>query len=56
MEQNLPPEETLRLGMACGVANAMRGEVGSVRIEDVLILEENGCRDITRSPKELIVL
>lgn len=25
----------LRLAMACGVANAMRGEVGSVRPEDV---------------------
>ncbi|MCI8870773.1 MAG: aminopeptidase P family protein [Lawsonibacter sp.] len=27
-----------------------------VRIEDVLILDEEGCQDITRSPKELIVL
>ncbi len=27
-----------------------------VRIEDVVIFEENGCRDITKSPKELIVL
>ena len=27
-----------------------------VRIEDVLILNENGCEDITRAPKELIVL
>ena len=27
-----------------------------VRIEDVLILHENGCEDITRSPKDLIVL
>ena len=27
-----------------------------VRIEDVLILKENGCEDITRSPKDLIVL
>lgn len=27
-----------------------------VRIEDVLILKENGCEDITRSPKHLIVL
>ena len=27
-----------------------------VRIEDVLILTENGCEDITRSPKDLIVL
>ncbi len=27
-----------------------------VRIEDVVILKENGCVDLTRSPKELIVL
>ena len=27
-----------------------------VRIEDVLILKEGGCEDITRSPKDLIVL
>lgn len=27
-----------------------------VRIEDVLILSENGCEDITKAPKELIVL
>lgn len=27
-----------------------------VRIEDVLVLKEDGCEDITRSPKELIVL
>ena len=27
-----------------------------VRIEDVLVLEENGCEDLTHSPKHLIVL
>ena len=27
-----------------------------VRIEDVVILEENGCTDITKAPKELIIL
>ena len=27
-----------------------------VRIEDVLVLKEGGCEDITRSPKDLIVL
>ena len=27
-----------------------------VRIEDVVIVEENGCKDITKSPKELIIL
>lgn len=40
LEQNLPPEETLRLGMACGVANAMLGEVGSVCAEDVCAIKE----------------
>ena len=27
-----------------------------VRIEDVVIFEEDGCRDITKSPKELLIL
>ena len=27
-----------------------------VRIEDVLVLKDGGCEDITRSPKDLIVL
>lgn len=27
-----------------------------VRIEDVIILDENGCEDITKSPKELIIV
>ena len=31
------------------------GKLG-VRIEDVLILKEDGCRDITKAPKELLVL
>ena len=31
------------------------GQFG-VRIEDVVIVEENGCKDITKSPKELIIL
>lgn len=35
MELGLAPDEALRLAMACGVANAMLGEVGNVRMEDV---------------------
>jgi len=35
MEQEMAAEDALRLAMACGVANAMLGEVGSVRMEDV---------------------
>ena len=31
------------------------GKLG-VRIEDVIILEEGGCRDLTRAPKDLIIL
>jgi Xaa-Pro aminopeptidase len=31
------------------------GQFG-VRIEDVLVLKEGGCEDITHSPKDLIVL
>lgn len=35
MEMGIAPDEALCLAMACGVANAVLGEVGSVRIEDV---------------------
>ena len=27
-----------------------------VRIEDVVVIHEDGCEDITHSPKELIIL
>ena len=35
MAQGMDAQDALRLAMACGVANAMLGEVGSVRPEDV---------------------
>ncbi|MBR5301538.1 MAG: 1-phosphofructokinase family hexose kinase [Clostridia bacterium] len=35
MALGLAPQQALRLAMACGAANAMLGEVGSVRMEDV---------------------
>lgn len=35
MAQSLDAKDALRLAMACGVANAMLGEVGSVHLEDV---------------------
>ena len=36
----LAPDEALRLAMACGVANAMLGEVGSIRMQDVHAVRE----------------
>ena len=36
----LAPDEALRLAMACGVANAMLGEVGSIRMQDVQAVRE----------------
>ena len=56
---NAAPGET-RLLPAGAVISAepgvyLPGRFG-VRIEDVLILKEGGCEDITRSPKDLIVL
>lgn len=35
MAQDMDAKDALRLAMACGVANAMLGEVGSVRMQDV---------------------
>ena len=35
MAQGMDAQDALRLAMACGVANAMLGEVGSVHPEDV---------------------
>lgn len=35
MARDLPCDQALRLAMACGVTNAMLGEVGSVRAQDV---------------------
>ena len=35
VEQGMEAPDALRLSMACGAANAMLGEVGSVRMEDV---------------------
>lgn len=41
--------------VSCEPGIYLPGRFG-VRIEDVLVLDETGCRDLTASPKELIVL
>ena len=40
LAQGMGPEKALRLSMACGAANAILGEVGSVRTEDVRTIEK----------------
>ena len=39
LAEGMEPEAALRLSMACGAANALLGEVGSVRMEDVRAIE-----------------
>lgn len=47
----------LPVGAVCSAEPGiyLPGKFG-VRIEDVVVVTENGCRDITKSPKELIIL
>ena len=54
---NLGNENPLPVGAVCSAEPGIYipGKFG-VRIEDVVILQEDGCRDITESPKNLIVL
>ena len=56
---NASPSETRPLSLGTVISAEpgiyLPGRFG-VRIEDVLVLEEGGCRDITQSPKNLIVL
>jgi fructose-1-phosphate kinase PfkB-like protein len=40
MSQGMDQEAVLRISMACGAANAVLGEVGSVRMEDVRAIEK----------------
>jgi len=40
LAQGMEPLEALRLSMACGAANAVLGEVGSVRMDDVRAIKE----------------
>jgi Xaa-Pro aminopeptidase len=50
-------DQPLPAGVVCSAEPGiyLPGKFG-VRIEDVVILEEGGCRNITKSPKNLIVL
>ena len=59
--------ESPRLSTACkaalSVGNVVTDEPGiyipekfGVRIEDMLLITENGCKNLTRAPKELIIL
>ena len=56
---NASPSETRPLPVGTVISAEpgiyLPGRFG-VRIEDVLVLEEGGCRDIAQSPKNLIVL
>ena len=47
----------LPVGAVCSAEPGiyLPGQFG-VRIEDVVLLQENGCQNLTRSPKELIIL
>ena len=40
LSQGLDPQEALSLSMACGAANAVLGEVGSVRLQDVRSIQK----------------
>ncbi len=54
---NAGGEVTMQAGMVCSAEPGiyLPGKFG-VRIEDVVIFTEDGCEDITHSPKELIIL
>ena len=63
LEVHEDPSANLRNDKPLPVGAVISAEPGiyipgkfGVRIEDVLILNETGCEDITRSPKDLIVL
>ena len=50
-------EEPLPVHAVCSAEPGiyLPGKFG-VRIEDVVVFEENGCRILTKSPKELLIL
>ncbi len=54
---NTRNEEPMPLNAVCSAEPGIYipGKFG-VRIEDVVIFEENGCHDITKSPKDLLIL
>ena len=63
IETHEPPNANTRHHTLLPVGAAVSAEPGiylpgkfGVRIEDVTVLTEDGCIDITKSPKELIIL
>ncbi|MDD3165179.1 MAG: aminopeptidase P family protein [Oscillospiraceae bacterium] len=54
---NVAGKTVMRAGVVCSAEPGiyLPGKFG-VRIEDVVIFEENGCCDITKSPKDLLIL
>lgn len=54
---NTSGEAVMEAGSVCSAEPGiyLPGKFG-VRIEDVVIFQEGGCRDITQSPKELLIL
>ena len=50
-------ENPIPLGAVCSAEPGIYlPDKFGVRIEDVVIFEQNGCRDITKSPKDLLIL
>ena len=54
---NARNEEPLPIGAVCSAEPGiyLPGKFG-VRIEDVIVIEENGCRNIMEAPKKLLIL
>jgi len=49
-------KNTMKAGMVLSVEPGVYLHKFGVRIEDIVVIEENGCTNLTKSPKELIIL
>ena len=48
--------KTLKAGMVVTIEPGLYlPDVGGVRIEDIVVVTKNGCKNLTKYPKELIV-